>query len=117
MNGEARAEQQALHRFLLFLLPVLIVVLLSVDVPAGSVLPVLKPGSFLRRDSAIGLRPPLHTPGPRLLSFHSRGFAPGERAALHAVTNAPLLSTLAPINAWRFLRRYTDPERKQKHRR
>jgi len=90
-------------------------VLLSVDVPARTILSVLKPGSFTSRHLAVGFRFRFQSPCARLLSFHPRRFAPRERAALNALMNAPLLPVLAPIYAWRLLRQDSDPQRKHKH--
>ena len=91
-------------------LPAIPIVLLSVDVPARSILSVLKSGSFSSRNHAIRLRPRFQSAGPRLLSFHSRRFAPGKRTASHALMNAPLLAMLASICAWRCLSKSGDGE-------
>ena len=97
------------------LLPLLSIVFLPVDVTAGSVLSPLKVGSLPSGDRSIRFRLGFEAPCSRLLCFQPRGFAPGERTAPHAPMNAPLLSMLAPIYAWRPLRRHSDSERKHKH--
>jgi hypothetical protein len=93
-----------------FWLPAIPIVLLSVDVPARSILSVLKPGSFPSRNRTIRLRFRFQSPGPRLLSFQPCRFAPGKRTAPLALMNAPLLAMLAPVYAWRRLSKSADGE-------
>jgi len=95
-------------------LPAIPIVLLAVNVPTRSILSALKPDSFPSRDPAVGLCSCFQSPGSRLLSFQPSGFAPRKPAAPYALPDAPLLSTLAPIYAWRLLRGRTDPERNHK---
>ena len=97
------------------LLPLLSIVFLPVDMTAGSVLSPLKTNPLPSGDRSIRLRPGFDSPRSSLLSFEPRGLAPGERTAPRALTNTPLLSVLAPIDARRLLRRHGDPERKHKH--
>lgn len=91
-----------LHHLCL-LLPFLIVVFLSVDSPAGSVLTMLKPGSFPARDCAVGFRPSLHAPGPRLSSLEPCCLAPVELSRLYALSDSPLLPMFPAVHARRPL--------------
>ena len=77
------------------------VVLLSVYVSAGAVLPSLNPGPLSRSDLAVSFGPRLNAVSPCLLPFHPRGFPSRQTAATDALPNAFLLATLPVVNAWR----------------
>jgi len=105
-NGEA-AGNPGPHRFS-FLLPLLCVVLLPVDSSAGSVLSVLKPGSFPCGDGAVGLGPTLQASGSCLLTFEPSCFTSGQGTASDPVSDASLLAMLAPVNTRSLLSHCTD---------
>ena len=100
-----------LHHFCL-LLSLLIVVFLSVDSPAGSVLTMLKPGSFPARDSAVGLRPSFHAPRPGLSSLEPCGLAPVKLSRLYALSDSPLLPMLPAVHTRCPLRKSAQSEAK-----
>jgi len=96
------------------LLAILIVVFLFVDVTARFVLAMLKPGSFLTRDFAVGLRLRFHFVSPGLLLFHPHGFSLGQRAVIYTMLDTFLLSLLATINTRRLLREPGEAESEHK---
>jgi hypothetical protein len=100
-----------LHHFCL-LLPFLIVVFLSVDSPAGSVLTMLKSDSLPARDCAVGLRPSFHAPGPGLSSLEPCCLAPRQLSRLYSVSDSPLLPMFPAVHARRLLRKSTQSEAK-----
>jgi hypothetical protein len=95
------ATRSVLHHFLFCSPAPLGVVLLSVDVSAGPVLPRLKPSPLSRSDLAIRLGPRLDAVSPCLLPLHPRGFPPCQTAAAHALPDAFLLAPLPVVYAWR----------------
>ena len=97
-----------------YLRPFLIVVFLSVDSPAGPVLTMLEPGSFPASDSAVGLRPVFHAPGPCLLSLESSRLTPVQLSRLYTLSDSPLLPMFPAVHARRPLRKSAQSEAKNK---
>jgi len=95
-----------------YLRPFLIVVFLSVDSPAGPVLTMLEPGSFPASDSAVGLRPVFHAPGPCLLSLESSRLTPVQLSRLYTLSDSPLLPMFPAVHARRPLRHSAHSEAK-----
>src|SRR5437764_68033 len=82
--------------------------LLSIDMAARAILASVRVSAFPLRHLAIGFGGGFFGVGHGLLPFEPSGFPTVQLAAAHALTDAPLLVTLAPVDSRCLLRENGD---------
>lgn len=86
----------------------LVVMFLSIDTAARAILASVQVSAFPSRHLAVSFGGGFFGVGHGLLSFEPSGFSTVQLAAAHALTDAPLLMTFAPINSRCALRENRD---------
>jgi hypothetical protein len=93
----------------------LLIVFLSVDATAGAILAAVQVPALAPRHFAVGLGGSLFGAGHALLPAETVGFSPSQFATAHTMTDAPLLTMLALVNARRVLRRGGNAQAKREN--
>jgi hypothetical protein len=81
---------------------------LSIDMATRAILAPVQMPTFSLRHLTVSFGGSLFGVCHGLLTFEPSGFPSVQLAAAHALTDAPLLMTLAPVNPRRVLRESSD---------